>query len=667
MKFMKTKKLSLWTTLVAALITIPVTSLTADDDDKYYDPNGPLTFEESISFLNNGWEEVYVSVEGTPVASIDSDEFIFSVGNTQIVLDAWRGVPLTIGNPIIVVGWIELSDEYQRDGILYELEVDSISAPDGTLIASKGRHDDDDDDHYDDDDHLGSDDDDGYDDDDDSYGNGSGSGSSTIDTTEALSLAEGMGFISSGLTDIKVLVEGAAVSSIGTDDYVFAAGTTQIVADLWDGATLTVGETVQLVGSLKASSDYAASGYTYELEVAGIFAVDGTLIASDMSATGTGTGGTSGSGGYDDDDDHYDDDDDHLGSDDDGDSSDDNGGKDSDDDHNSSRNLLSLDEAIARLAQGWEEAYISVEGTPTALLDDDDYLFVIDGIEVVLDAWDGASLVIGELIQVTGELEFTDDYSMQGILYELDAMRMKDTAGNRLGDDDADDSQSSEEDYGKRAEGTLAELVAILEQSRDNDINVRTTGILGDVIPNPGDDDDNYLFSDDSGVVVVLDLDSRANVNFALTPGIQLEIIGELDYVDADDYAPEGIVHELDAVWIRLADGTTLDVGQMTPLSESTVSDWIGYFWEVDEQGWYYHPTKGFVFGGESFGDDDWFFSANLNEWVYATRQLYPFIFASEGGWHYLMGSSFDPTQHAYNYTAEEWIMDYWHPSAPAN
>jgi uncharacterized protein YdeI (BOF family) len=296
------------------------------------------------------------------------------------------------------------------------------------------------------------------------------------------------------------------------------------------------------------------------------------------------------------------------------------------------------------------------------MIDGGDYRFAIGETEVILELWDDdIALTIGEAIRVSGELEFADDDNpAAGLLYELDAIWIEDLAGNRIGgDDDPDDDL--DERYGNRAEGTLAELVDRLESRQDDDLNVRTRGTLGERVGNLDDDDEDYLFSDDSGVTVILDLDSRAELSFALTPGLQLEIIGELERVDDDDEIPAGITHELDAVWIRLADGTSLDIGQLTPFAGSTISDWIGYFWKLgDDAGWYYHPSKGLLFSGETLGNDDWFLSLDREDWIYASREWYPFIFSDSGGWHYLIGSAYGDLQHGYSYDRDEWILDFW-------
>ena len=340
-------------------------------------------------------------------------------------------------------------------------------------------------------------------------------------------------------------------------------------------------------------------------------------------------------------------------------------GSDDDDDGDGGSEIVSLVEAIARLEEGWDDAYISVEGTPVALIDGDDYRFAIGETEVILELWDDdLVLTIGETIRVTGELEFADDDGeTAGFLYELDATWIEDLAGNRIGDDDdsGDDRDDDlKETYGNRAEGTLAELVDLLESRHDDDLNVRVSGTLGEPVRNLSDDDEDYLFSDDSGVTVILDLDSRAELSFALTPGMQLEIIGELERVDDDDEIPAGLTYELDAVWIRLANGTSLDIGQLTPLAGSTISDWFGYFWRLDDDGWYYHPSKGLLFSDDALGDDDWFLSLNREDWIYANSEWYPFIFSNSEGWHFLIGSAYGQLQHGYSYDEEEWVLDFW-------
>ena len=327
---------------------------------------------------------------------------------------------------------------------------------------------------------------------------------------------------------------------------------------------------------------------------------------------------------------------------------------------------LSFDDGIVHLQEGWDDVTISVEGTPVALIDEDDYRFAIGETEVILELWDDdIVLTIGEAIRVTGELEYADDDDQAaGLLYELDAIWIEDLAGNRIGDDDDADDDREEDDleerYGNRAEGTLSELVDRLESRQDDDLNVRTSGTLGERVGNLDDDDGDYLFSDDSGVTVILDLDSRAELSFALTPGMELEIIGELERVDDDDEFPAAITHELDAVWIRLADGTSLDIGQLTPFAGSTISDWIGYFWKLDDDGWYYHPSKGLLFSEDTLDDDDWFLSLNREDWIYVSREWYPLIFSNSEGWHYLIGSAYGELQHGYSYDEDEWILDFW-------
>ena len=203
-------------------------------------------------------------------------------------------------------------------------------------------------------------------------------------------------------------------------------------------------------------------------------------------------------------------------------------------------------------------------------------------------------------------------------------------------------------------------MVALLELRQDDDLNVRVSGTLGERFTESSGSDAKYLFSDDSGVTVILNLDSRAELDFAFAPGTQLELIGELEPDERDENVAAGVYHGIDAVWIRLADETSLDIGQFSPFTGSTISDWIGYFWKLEADGWYYHPGKGFVYGGTAFGDDDWFFSSNRADWFYVSRSWYPFIYSSTGGWHYLIGSAYGGLQHAYSYALGEWILDYW-------
>ncbi|MFO7726511.1 MAG: hypothetical protein R6V45_13310, partial [Oceanipulchritudo sp.] len=539
-----------------------------------------------------------------PVARIDEDDYRFAIGETEVILELWDdNLVLTIGEAIRVTGELEFADDDDQDaGLLYELEAESIRDLDDNLIAE--------------DDEAFRDDDDDVDGDD--------------SHSEPLSLDDAIDRLQEGWDDVTISVEGTPVARIDEDDYRFAIGETEVILELWDdNLVLTIGEAIRVTGELEyADDDDQAAGLLYELEAEIIRDLDDNLIAEDDEA-------------------FRDDDDDDDG----------------DDSHSEP---LSLDDAIDRLQQGWDDATISVEGTPVALIDEDDYRFAIGETEVILELWDDdIVLTIGEAIRVTGELEYADDDDQAtGLLYELDAMWIEDLAGNRLGDDDdAEDDREDddlEERYGNRAEGTLAELVDLLESRQDDDLNVRTSGTLGERVGDLDDDDGDYLFSDDSGVTVILDLDSRAELSFALTPGMELEIIGELERVDDDDEIPAGITHELDAVWIRLADGTSLDIGQLTPFAGSTISDWIGYFWKLDDDGWYYHPSKGLLFSEDTLDDDDWFLSLNREDWIYVSRESYPLIFSNSGGWHYLIGSAYGELQHGYSYDEDEWILDFW-------
>lgn len=510
---MKSKKALIRFTLMSGLAALTSAALHADrDDDDSWDP---VSFEEGVDLLEQGWDEVSVSVEGTPVDLIDDDDYRFDTGGTEILLDLWdfEGLELPLGEAILVTGELDFTDEDDAPGLLYELDAEAIYTLDGELIAI-----------IDDDDYRDEDDDDDYIDDEDAR-----------------------------------------------DD---------------------------------------------------------------------------------DDDDYREDDDDYR--------------DDDDDEDYGEEELLSLEEAISRLESGWDEAYLSVEGVPVTMLDDDEYRFAIGDTEVLLDLWDDdVILAIGETILVTGELEFADEEEFPGLLYELDAMFIEDLDGNRIGDEDDNDEDRDDDEmddnYGNRAEGTLGELIEMLEARQEDDLNVRTTGTLGERVGADFDDDDeDYTFSDESGVTVILDLDSRADVTFSLTPGMQIEVIGELERVDADDVVPEGITHELDAVWIRLADGTELDIGQLTPLSGSTVSDWMGVFWEIDDAGWYYHPSKGILYSHDALGNDDWFLSLNREDWLYASQQWYPLVYSGSDGWHYLIGSSYGDLQHAYSYSQDSWILDFW-------
>jgi len=517
--------------LLTGLLAFSPVALFADDD---YDYGDPVSFDEGIDLLEQGWDDAYVSVEGVPLQIIDSDEYRFDIEGTEVLLDIseFDHLDLLLDEAIRVTGELEFADEDDAPGLLYELDAEALLTLDGQPIAVIDEDDDyrdDEDDDYrdeDDDDYRDEDDDDYRDDDDDDYRD---------------------------------------------DD----------------------------------DDDYRDE----------------------------------------DDDDYRDDDYDDY--------------RDEDDD-----DILSMDEAILRLQEGWDEAYVSVEGIPVAMLDEDEYRFAVDGLELLLDLWDDVELAIDETIRVTGELEFADEGDVNGFAYELDAMWIEDLDGNRIGEDDNSGRDRDEDDhndrYGDRVEGTLAELIGILEARNEDDLNVRTIGTLGERAGEAYDEDDDFLFSDESGVTVILDLDSRADMSFSLSPGTVIEVIGELEAVDTDDVVPEGILYELDAVHIQLADGTSLDVGQQTLLSGATISDWMGYYWDLDDTGWYYHPSKGTLYSDRALGGSDWFLSANRGDWIYTNRQWYPLVYSHAEGWHYVIGSSYGDLQHAYSYNQDSWILDFW-------
>lgn len=312
-----------------------------------------------------------------------------------------------------------------------------------------------------------------------------------------------------------------------------------------------------------------------------------------------------------------------------------------------------LSDAIDRLNEGLEKTDVYVEGVAVERIEEEKYRFTVGDTDILLKVWDEATaLVIGASIRVSGELEFGDEDDQEdGFLYELEAQSIEYVDGSGNGSSGGDDVH----------EGTLAELVSAFESSASEDISVRVIGTLGAPANGVSDDDDDYLFSDGSGVTVILDLDSRAPIDFALAEGIQLKITGELALLDDEESVPGGPRYELEALLLSLPDGTSFDVGQSSPLTEATVSDWIGYFWRLEAPGWYYHPSKGFLFGGDDLGDADWFFSSNLTDWIYSSRILYPFVFSNANGWHYLLGSPLDATQSAYSYARDQWISDFWH------
>lgn len=313
--------------------------------------------------------------------------------------------------------------------------------------------------------------------------------------------------------------------------------------------------------------------------------------------------------------------------------------------------------AIDRLEAGWEEAYVVTEGTVLERIDDEEYGFLTGGIEVILKLWDDdLELVVGSAIRVTGELELANDDELEDrYLFELDAEVITRVDGSPL--DGGTDSSGSSDTI---ESGTLAQLVDLLESRGAEEISVQVDGVLGASAFKEADDDDDYLFTDGSGVTVVLDLDSRARLDFSFTQGIALQIVGELSRLETDESDTSGVQYELDALWVELPGSISFDVGQLTPFADATISDWFGYSWETDVAGWFYDASKGFVFAGDTFGDDDWFFSSNLSDWIYASRAFYPFIYSNAEGWHYLIGSAFDPTQHAYNYERNKWVMDFW-------
>lgn len=212
---------------------------------------------------------------------------------------------------------------------------------------------------------------------------------------------------------------------------------------------------------------------------------------------------------------------------------------------------------------------------------------------------------------------------------------------------------------GDPVEGSLAQLVEQLELNQDADLVVSVSGILGERFGVLSDDDD-YLFSDGSGFTVLLDLDSQVDLSFDMAPGIQLDVIGKLETAGDDTTLPSGINHKLDAVWIRLPDGTALDIGPISQLAGSTISDWIGYFWELDDDGWYFHPGKAYVYSNSPLGDDGWFYSMNLGSWIYVHREWYPVVYSSADGWLFLVGNAYGDRQHGYRFDTSGWVLDFW-------
>lgn len=214
-------------------------------------------------------------------------------------------------------------------------------------------------------------------------------------------------------------------------------------------------------------------------------------------------------------------------------------------------------------------------------------------------------------------------------------------------------------DFSNPVTGNLAQVVAALEAGDSESLAVRITGTLGEPTGNLADGD-GFLFANGSGPTVLLDLDAWAELTFRLTPGIELEMVAELERLDNDETPAAGVTHELKPIWIQFANGTAIDTGPGTPIRTAIISDWFGYFWELEENGWYYHPSKGLLYSAGDLGLDGWFLSLNRVDWLYASRALYPYIYLNTGGWHYLVGSPYGELQSAYSYDLEEWVADFW-------
>lgn len=212
---------------------------------------------------------------------------------------------------------------------------------------------------------------------------------------------------------------------------------------------------------------------------------------------------------------------------------------------------------------------------------------------------------------------------------------------------------------GEWTEGSLAELVNRLESGEEEDLNIRVTGILGERLGGSLDADEDYRFSDGSGVTVLLSLDAFTDVAIAMPGGTRFEVLGELESIEEDE-APGDLAFELEAVRLRLADGTELDIGPQSPLAGSIISDWAGFFWRLDKTGWFFHPSKGVLFDEDAFGEEGWFFSLNRNDWMYAIRGWYPYVYSNAEGWYYLIGSPYGGLQHAYSFSREQWVLNFW-------
>jgi len=207
-------------------------------------------------------------------------------------------------------------------------------------------------------------------------------------------------------------------------------------------------------------------------------------------------------------------------------------------------------------------------------------------------------------------------------------------------------------------DGTLTELVSLLESGEDEDLDVRVTGILGERLGDPLEAE--YRFTDGSGTAVLLELDAYTDVRYAMPVGTRLEIRGELAEIEAEDESPGTIAYQLEGLLVRLENGAELDIGPQSRLAGSTVSDWAGYAWELEEAGWVFHPSKGLLYADDPFGSGGWFFSINRTDWLYTVRDWYPYVFSHTSGWYYVIGSPYGGLQHAYSFIREEWVFDFW-------
>lgn len=69
-------------------------------------------------------------------------------------------------------------------------------------------------------------------------------------------------------------------------------------------------------------------------------------------------------------------------------------------------------------------------------------------------------------------------------------------------------------------------------------------------------------------------------------------------------------------------------------------SSWFGIFYNPESTGWLYHHQLGWLYGESTEVDKFWFYDLDL-QWLYSTKELYPYFFRnSTQSWHYHLQDS---------------------------